>query len=32
MVNAERDRPQLPTESDLRELRRNAEIAAFIAT
>jgi quercetin dioxygenase-like cupin family protein len=32
MVNAERDRPQLPTEDDLRELRRNAEVAAFIAT
>ena len=32
MVNAERDRPQLPTEGDLRELRRNPEVAAFIAT
>jgi len=32
MVNAERDRPQLPTEDHLRELRRNPEVAAFIAT
>jgi hypothetical protein len=29
-VNAERDRPQLPTEEDLRELRRNPRVAAFI--
>jgi len=32
MVNAERDRPQLPTEEDLRALRRDPEVAAFIAT
>jgi quercetin dioxygenase-like cupin family protein len=32
MVNAERDRPQLPTEEDLRELRRNPEVAAFLAS
>ena len=31
MVNAERDRPQLPTESDLARLREDAAIAAFIA-
>ena len=30
MVNAERDRPQLPDEEALRELRRNADVAAFI--
>ena len=31
MVNAERDRPQRPTESDLARLREDAAIAAFIA-
>lgn len=31
MVNAERDRPQLPTAAQLDELRRDARIAAFIA-
>jgi len=30
LVPAERDRPQLPTEDDLAELRRNREIAAII--
>jgi hypothetical protein len=30
MVNAERDRPQLPTESDLEALRENPNVAAFI--
>ena len=32
MVNAERDRPQLPSDEDLRELRENPQVAAFIAT
>jgi len=32
MVNAERDRPQLPTAADLAQLRRDPKIAAFIAT
>lgn len=32
MVNAARDRPQLPTEDDLRELRRDPAIAGFIRT
>ena len=32
MVNAERDRPQLPSEEDLAALRRNAAVAKFIAT
>ena len=32
MVNAERDRPQLPSEDDLRKLRADAGVAAFIAT
>lgn len=31
MVNVERDRPQLPTEDDLRDLRKNPAIAAFLA-
>lgn len=31
MVNAERDRPQLPTAEDLERLRRDPAIAAFIA-
>ena len=31
MVNVERDRPQLPTEDDLRSLRKNPAIAAFLA-
>jgi quercetin dioxygenase-like cupin family protein len=30
MVNAERDRPQLPTAEDLETLRRNPVIAAFL--
>jgi len=30
MVNAERDKPQLPTGAELAELRRNPAIAAFI--
>jgi quercetin dioxygenase-like cupin family protein len=30
MVNAERDRPQLPTAEDLAALRRDPDIAAFI--
>lgn len=30
MVNAERDRPQLPTAEDLAALRRDAAVAAFI--
>ena len=30
MVNAERDRPQLPTAADLETLRAQAEIATFI--
>ncbi|MDX2005949.1 MAG: cupin domain-containing protein [Meiothermus sp.] len=30
LVNAERDRPQLPTEEDLRALRRNTKVAEFI--
>jgi quercetin dioxygenase-like cupin family protein len=30
MVNAERDKPQLPGEEDLRELRQNPAIAAFL--
>lgn len=30
VVNAERDRPQLPGEGDLAELRRTAAVAAFI--
>lgn len=30
MVNCERDKPQLPTESDLARLRANPEVAAFI--
>lgn len=32
MVNAERDRPQLPTDQDLQTLRRDPSVAAFIAT
>jgi quercetin dioxygenase-like cupin family protein len=32
LVNAERDRPQLPNEQDLLELRRHPHIAAFIRT
>jgi quercetin dioxygenase-like cupin family protein len=31
MVNAERDRPQLPSEDDLSILRRDPAVAAFIA-
>ena len=31
MVNAERDRPQLPDDEDLARLRQNAAVAAFIA-
>ena len=30
MVNAERDKPQLPNDSDLAELRANPEIGAFL--
>lgn len=30
LVPSERDRPQLPAESDLRELRRKSEIATFL--
>lgn len=30
MVNAERDKPQLPTEADLRALRAHPSIAAFL--
>jgi len=30
MVNVERDRPQLPDDSDLADLRQNPSIAAFI--
>ncbi|GIV69272.1 cupin domain-containing protein [Caldilinea sp.] len=30
IVNARRDRPQLPTAADLEALRRNPEVAAFI--
>lgn len=32
MVNVERDRPRLPDEDDLQELRRNRMVAAFIRT
>jgi quercetin dioxygenase-like cupin family protein len=32
MVNAARDRPQLPTEGDLERLRRDPAVAAFIRT
>ena len=32
MVNAERDRPQLPTADDLETLRRDPRVAAFLAT
>lgn len=31
MVNVERDRPQLPTEDDLRALRRDPQVAAFLS-
>lgn len=31
MVNAQRDRPQLPTEQELQALRLNPTVAAFIA-
>ena len=31
MVNAERDRPQLPSDQDLMALRRHPAVAAFIA-
>ena len=31
MVNATRDRPQLPSATDIASLRANAEVAAFIA-
>lgn len=30
LVNSERDRPQLPTEQDLAELRRDPDVAAFL--
>ncbi len=30
MVNRERDRPQLPTDTQLQELRANAAVAAFL--
>jgi quercetin dioxygenase-like cupin family protein len=30
LVNAERDRPQLPTEADLKGLRKNPKVAEFI--
>jgi hypothetical protein len=30
MVNAERDKPQLPTEDDLAALRANPAVAAFL--
>jgi len=30
MVNAERDKPQLPTADDVARLRRNLAIAAFL--
>ena len=30
MVNAERDRPQLPSEGELHELESNPEVAAFL--
>jgi mannose-6-phosphate isomerase-like protein (cupin superfamily) len=32
MVNAERDRPQLPNDDDLRELKRDPAIAAFLSS
>jgi mannose-6-phosphate isomerase-like protein (cupin superfamily) len=32
MVNLDRDRPHLPTEKDLEELRRSMDIAQFIQT
>jgi hypothetical protein len=32
MVNAERDRPQLPTAADLDALLRDPAVAAFIRT
>ena len=31
MVNAQRDKPQLPTESELAALKANAKVAAFLA-
>jgi len=31
MVNAERDRPQLPGEDDLKQLKTDPAIAAFLA-
>lgn len=31
MVNAERDRPQLPTDDDLRRLRQDPALAAFLS-
>jgi hypothetical protein len=30
MVNAERDKPQLPTATDLADLRANPAVAAFL--
>jgi hypothetical protein len=30
MVNVERDKPQLPSESDLRQLQSDPAIAAFL--
>lgn len=30
MVNAERDRPQLPTDSELNDMRKHPDLAAFI--
>ncbi len=32
MVNAQRDKPQLPSEDELRQLRQNPAIAAFLDT
>jgi mannose-6-phosphate isomerase-like protein (cupin superfamily) len=32
LVNSERDRPQLPTDAELADLRRNPAVAAFIRT
>jgi quercetin dioxygenase-like cupin family protein len=31
MVNVERDKPQLPTDEDLRQLKRDPAVAAFLA-
>ncbi len=32
MVNAQRDKPQLPSETELHQLRQNPAIAAFLDT